>query len=1236
MRNGWWLILLAGALCAFPAYGSWVAAGPGSEVGISKMTSDAAGLTLEVTLPGFQAERTQTPGGEFARISLPGAGVSGALGKPALPVIRKFVEVPYGARVALEVTALERRSYSLAELGLPARIVPGLPPVPKIQGAKQEFSLDEASYQRDAYAPLEVGAVTEPAFIRSHRVVVLELSPVSYNPVQGKVVVTTRMKVALRFSGGNLSETQRGLVRYRSIPFEEGYRGLALNGDVFEKIVALVPPLPIGYLILVDDADTAAVKPLAAWKAKKGFSVTVTRRSQIPGGSDTAHVQQYIDNAYHNWPIPPTFVLFAGGTNVFPCYIGSQADNPPTDLYFVCVQGSDYFPDMHIGRFPKRASGQLDVQVEKTVDYERVLWANGYTWPQKAYFMSSDDGGYHQVAESTNAYCQRIVRRKGMIADSLAYYYNQGTPVATAVNDGRAFVIYTGHGSETGWAGPPFSMANVSSLTNADRYAFVAGHCCLTGNYNYSSTSFSEQWVIQQNKGSLIYWGSSVVSYWDEDDILQRRMFDVAIDSGLTWVGAMTDRAKYLLYLYYSGGGRSHRYYEEYNVLGDPSVNLYIMQPRTMTVSHPAVVPVGPSALPVSVQADKAPIRDALVCAMKASTKAILATGYTDAGGNASLNINPGGVDTVYVTVTAYNCRPYEGYAMARSSGAYVSVLRTSISDPGPGGNGDGIINPGETVYMPTWVKNFGNQPANGVVAKLRSTCSQATVLDSSANCGNIAAGDSFFINTSFRFTASSSCTNGVALTFNVVCKDVNDSTWTSPVSKTVGTAVLGYDSYWTADANHRLDPGDSTQMRIVLRNSGLGNGYNVRGTLRCADSRITITDSSGTYGTILHDTTGVNDADRYTVKASSAIPKETPIPFVVHLVADGGYVVDRSFTIVVGTITTEDPIGPDPYGYYAYESSDTLYLNSPTYAWIELNPSRGGNGTTVGISGDDMTLRQLLGIRARHYGVRADSASICTNGWLAVGRTTLSVYSNAALPSTSFVPNGVALLWDDLTVSGTGTCWYRRDANQRFIAQWDSVPTLGGSFAGTFEIIVMDTSLTPGTANTRDSEIILQWKSVSAISSMTMGQQNQAMTVGLCPYNNGTYDRGMGAILGGKALKFTTDPPRMRGVGVELEVATPRALPTAYGLAQSRPNPLTNRTLIGYALPKDSKVTLRVYNVSGQMVRELVNSEEKAGWKEAAWDGRDAKGHALSSGVYFYRLEASGYTATRKLVIVR
>jgi hypothetical protein len=357
-------------------------------------------------------------------------------------------------------------------------------------------------------------------------------------------------------------------------------------------------------------------------------------------------------------------------------------------------------------------------------------------------------------------------------------------------------------------------------------------------------------------------------------------------------------------------------------------------------------------------------------------------------------------------------------------------------------------------------------------------------------------------------------------------------------------------------------------------------------------------------------------------------------MPFVVHLVADGGFAVDRSFTIVIGTITAEDPQGPDTYGYYAYESTDTMYLNSPTYAWIELNPSRGGNGTTVGISGDDATLRQLFGIRARHYGFHGDSASICTNGWLAVGRTTYAYYSNAALPSTSFVPGGVAGLWDDLTISGTGTCWYRRDANQRFICEWDSVPTLGGSYAGTFEIIVMDTSLTPGTANTRDSEILLQWKSVGTIASATVGQQNQAMSVGLNCFYNGTYDPMMAMITGGRATKFTTDPPRLRS-GVEL-LPVSLGLPMRFALGPAVPNPSKGNVGISYDLPVETPVSLKVYNLSGQLVRTLVSGKEQAGYKHVSWDGRSENGTRTASGVYFYRLEAGSFAATKKLVVVR
>jgi len=356
-----------------------------------------------------------------------------------------------------------------------------------------------------------------------------------------------------------------------------------------------------------------------------------------------------------------------------------------------------------------------------------------------------------------------------------------------------------------------------------------------------------------------------------------------------------------------------------------------------------------------------------------------------------------------------------------------------------------------------------------------------------------------------------------------------------------------------------------------------------------------------------------------------------TPGTYVITAQARNGGTVRT----VADTLIVRYPVqGPDPYGYYAYDNTDAIFENSPTYAWIELNPSRGGNGTTVGISGDDMSLRKLFGIRARHYGFHGDSASICTNGWLAVGRTLLQVYSNAALPSASFVPGGVAGIWDDLTISGTGTCWYRVDANQRFIAEWDSVPTLGGSFAGTFEIIVMDTSLTPSTANTRDSEILLQWKSVGTIASATVGQQNQAMSVGLNCFNNGTYDPMMAPITAGRATKFTTDPPRLKNA-VELGPVFSN-LPMRFALGPAVPNPSKGNVGISYDLPVETQVSLKVYNLSGQLVRTLVSGKEKAGYKHLSWDGRSENGTRTASGVYFYRLEAGSFTATKKLVVVR
>ncbi|MXX39314.1 MAG: T9SS type A sorting domain-containing protein, partial [Gemmatimonadetes bacterium] len=86
--------------------------------------------------------------------------------------------------------------------------------------------------------------------------------------------------------------------------------------------------------------------------------------------------------------------------------------------------------------------------------------------------------------------------------------------------------------------------------------------------------------------------------------------------------------------------------------------------------------------------------------------------------------------------------------------------------------------------------------------------------------------------------------------------------------------------------------------------------------------------------------------------------------------------------------------------------------------------------------------------------------------------------------------------------------------------------------------------------------------------------------------------------------------------------------------LTPNFPNPFNPETYISYQLAEPSEVTLTIYALNGQVVRHLVQAHQAAGAHEAYWDGRSAFGQPVASGVYFYRLTAGDFTATRKMLI--
>ncbi|MBI4721448.1 MAG: T9SS type A sorting domain-containing protein [Candidatus Stahlbacteria bacterium] len=102
-------------------------------------------------------------------------------------------------------------------------------------------------------------------------------------------------------------------------------------------------------------------------------------------------------------------------------------------------------------------------------------------------------------------------------------------------------------------------------------------------------------------------------------------------------------------------------------------------------------------------------------------------------------------------------------------------------------------------------------------------------------------------------------------------------------------------------------------------------------------------------------------------------------------------------------------------------------------------------------------------------------------------------------------------------------------------------------------------------------------------------------------------------------------------GVGVD---ETP-IRPASYLLSEAKPNP-GQTARITYGMPRAGKVSLKIYDISGSLIRTLVNTEVKAGAHSITWDGKDNYGKSVATGIYYYKMESGDFNKTRKFVLVR
>lgn len=653
------LLVLVAALAAGAAGPRYIALGTDTEEREATVRVGSAAfddVIIEIDVHGFSIGETETERGYFTRIQIDGCGRTIDIGRASLPILRRAVEIPQGAVPELEI--LDRRTvrYDLANLGVSGLIYPVQAPVEKIPGAAEaaEFAYSEDFYSSSQAYPDFEARVAEIGQLRGHRFVMIEVAPLHYRPAGGTIDVLRRLVIRIKSAGADAALTRATLGRYSSPRFEKAASTALLN---YQAPMA-VPPLPVGYLIITDPAFAEEIQPLADWKTTKGYLATVTPTSEIPGGATTTAIKTYIKDAWQNWTVPPSFVLLVGDVGDIPNWTGVGANNPPTDLYYATMTDPDYIPDLGIGRFSVADDTEVTYLVDKTIEYERRFFGST-AWLKKAVFMASEDN--YTITEGTHNYViSNYLDPAGFTSDKLYMHtYNATTQqVRDAFNEGRVLGIYSGHGATDHWAdGPPFYRSDVEGLTNAGMYPFVQSYACYTGRYT-EPECFAETWTRQDSKAGIAFWGSSVTSYWDEDDVLEKEVFEAQFADGFTWISGMLDQGKWGLYQYYSGGGDTRRYYEMYNIFGDPSIDIWTDTPAQMAVTHDGVHPVGATMYSVQVEGAKGPVAEALVCLNMPGH--VYETAYTDAMGEAVLILDPPPltVGDMGMTITKHNYDP--------------------------------------------------------------------------------------------------------------------------------------------------------------------------------------------------------------------------------------------------------------------------------------------------------------------------------------------------------------------------------------------------------------------------------------------------------------------------------------------------------------------------------------------------------------------------------------------------
>jgi hypothetical protein len=1009
---------------------------------------------------------------------------------------------------------------------------------------------------------------------------------------------------------------------------------------------------PSGFLIITPDAFVDEIQPLARWKERKGWNVEIRTLTQT--GNTPTLIKDYIANAYNTWSPRPEYVLLIGdvtGTYFLP----AAAVTTPvghTDYPYTLIEGNDFFAELLIGRLPAASESELSTMVAKIIGYETEPYLSETSWFTRSLMVAANAPGFMTTPIPTKRWIRDRFLSNGFGEVDTVYYppTASGAPITNSVNQGVLFVNYRAGDANWGeWIWPSFDLNAVFALNNGWKLPIVTSITCLTGNFQ-GDPCLGEAWLRAGNpvtpKGAVAFIGASAASTSSRwNNCLDYGIYWAILEENISSLGSALYRGKMEVYTNFPDDTTwlqgSSFYFHTYNLLGDPSLSIWTNVPDTFLTVYDSSMPVGASFFSITVtNSANQPVEDAMVSLHKAGE--VKEVDFTDASGYVDFNFATSTQDTLFVTVTKQNYKPYQGFCLVNNSSVYVDHFSHTIDDAG--GNNNGDVNPGETIELGVTLKNYGNSTtATNVSVRLSTIDPLVSVTDSIKTYGSINPGATATASP-FVFNVSTNAKNGHVLKFNLNVTS-SQGNWTGSVWIDAKAPEFAYQRHQVLDGgNGYLEPGETSDFIISLQNTGQLIGNNITGILRSINPGVIVTDSAGSFGNIPIGDSATNNGNRFTLSAVNSISPGYELGLSAILSGDNDFRDTLEFELTLGPENTTKPFGPDDYGYFAYDDTDTGYDEKPGYNWFEVDPNHGGPGDSLILENDE-TITMSLPFSFKYYGDWYDQVSISSNGYIAMGATWVADMYNWAIPAAGGPPLLIAPFWDDLdptfTDSSGNVSYWHDDTNHCLIIEYSRMqhvhdptnPTPGE--LQTFEVVLFDPQYYP--TQTGDGEILFQYMEITNDdvwhNYATVGIENYEHTTGLEYTFANSYPNAAAPLANNRAIKFTTDPPdTFYGIReYKNSVATGCRLDIS-------PNPFSRITDIRYLISDDGyqKPELKIYDISGRLVKSFqLPTSHLLSSNLVSWDGTDNVGNRVPAGIYFVRLQGIQLPLVEKVILV-